>query len=918
MFGAIARKLFGNANERVVKGLRKKVETINALEPKLQALSDAELQMRTDWLRDRLEKGESLDDILADAFATVREASKRVMGMRHFDVQLIGGMVLHSGKIAEMRTGEGKTLVATLAVYLNALQGKGVHVVTVNDYLASRDASHMGKLYGFLGLTTGTIVHGLDDHERRDAYAADITYGTNNEFGFDYLRDNMKYRREDMVQRPFNYAIVDEVDSILVDEARTPLIISGPSTDSSELYIAVNKVIGRLTEDDYEKDEKAKAVSMTESGTEKVAQILTEMELLKSGDLYDIHNISLVHHVNQALKAHKLFTRDVDYIVKDDKVIIIDEFTGRMMDGRRYSEGLHQALEAKEGVSIQRENQTLASITFQNYFRIYPKLSGMTGTAMTEAAEFQEIYGLEVVDIPTNLPVRRVDADDEVYRTAAEKYEAIVKLVAECQQRQQPILVGTVSIEKSETLSALLKQKGVPHNVLNARYHEQEAYIVSQAGRPGAVTIATNMAGRGTDIQLGGNLEMRIEYELAELPEGPERDARIQTIKEEVAAAKQVVLAAGGLYVVGTERHESRRIDNQLRGRSGRQGDPGASKFFLSLDDDLMRIFGSNRLDGMLQKLGLEKGEAIIHPWINKALEKAQQRVEAHNFDIRKNLLKYDNVMNDQRKVIYEQRREIMDATDVAEMIKEMRHEVITDMVRRAIPENAYAEQWDMNLLHEECLRILGADLPVREWAKEEGIADEQITERLLEFAEAKMAEKEAAYGPDLIRNIEKSLLLQILDQVWKDHLLSLDHLRQGINLRAYAQRDPLNEYKREAFELFSGLLDNLREQVTQMLMLIQVRVSEPDLTPPPFIGEETRFDPAMAAPAMPPPDAPLPDGMVRRSPQIAGGGFGAGLLPVAEETDLVGEDTWINTPRNAPCPCGSGKKYKHCHGAAV
>ncbi|WP_029012169.1 preprotein translocase subunit SecA [Niveispirillum irakense] len=918
MFGAIARKLFGNANERVVKGLRRQVDAINALEPKLQGLSDAELQMRTDWLRERLEKGESLNDILPDAFATVREASKRVMGMRHFDVQLIGGMVLHSGKIAEMRTGEGKTLVATLAVYLNALQGKGVHVVTVNDYLASRDAAHMGKLYNFLGLTTGVIVHGLDDHERRAAYAADITYGTNNEFGFDYLRDNMKYRREDMAQRAFNFAIVDEVDSILVDEARTPLIISGPSTDGSELYIAVNKVIARLTAEDYEKDEKAKAISLTEGGTEKVAQILQEMELLKTGDLYDIHNISLVHHVNQALKAHKMFTRDVDYIVKDDKVIIIDEFTGRMMDGRRYSEGLHQALEAKEGVSVQRENQTLASITFQNYFRLYPKLAGMTGTAMTEAAEFQEIYGLEVVDIPTNLPVRRIDADDEVYRTAAEKYEAIVKLVEECRVRQQPVLVGTVSIEKSETLSTLLKKKNIPHNVLNARYHEQEAYIVSQAGRAGAVTIATNMAGRGTDIQLGGNLDMRIEHELADLPEGPERDARIQAIKEEVAAAKQVVLEAGGLYVVGTERHESRRIDNQLRGRSGRQGDPGASKFFLSLDDDLMRIFGSQRLDTMLQKLGLEQGEAIIHPWINKALEKAQQRVEGHNFEIRKNLLKYDNVMNDQRKVIYEQRREIMDAADVAEMVKEMRHEVITDMVRRAIPENAYAEQWDMDLLHEECLRILGADLPVREWGKEEGIADEEITERLLKFAEDKMAEKEAAYGPDLIRNIEKSLLLQILDQVWKDHLLSLDHLRQGINLRAYAQRDPLNEYKKEAFELFSGLLDNLREQVTQMLMLIQVRVAEPEIpAPQPFMGEETRFDPALAG--APPADAPLPAGMVRRTPAaaLAGGGFGAGGLPVAQETDLVSDEAWLNTPRNAPCPCGSGKKYKHCHGAA-
>lgn len=916
MFGAIARKLFGSANERVVKGLRKQVEVINALEPKLAGLSDAELQMRTDWLRDRLEKGETLNDILPDAFATVREASKRVMGMRHFDVQLIGGMVLHNGKIAEMRTGEGKTLVATLSVYLNALQGKGVHVVTVNDYLARRDATHMGKLYGFLGLTTGVIVHGLDDDERRAAYGCDITYGTNNEFGFDYLRDNMKYRLTDMVQRPFNYAIVDEVDSILVDEARTPLIISGPSTDGSELYIAINKVMPMLDASDYEKDEKAKAVSMTESGTEKVAQILKQMDLLKTGDLYDIHNISLVHHVNQALKAHQLFTRDVDYIVKDDKVVIIDEFTGRMMEGRRYSEGLHQALEAKEGVSIQRENQTLASITFQNYFRLYPKLSGMTGTAMTEAAEFAEIYGLDVVDIPTNLPVARKDNDDEVYRTAAEKYDAIIKLVEECRTRQQPVLVGTVSIEKSETLSTLMKKKGIPHNVLNARYHEQEAYIVSQAGRPGAVTIATNMAGRGTDIQLGGNLEMRIEHELADLPEGEERNRRIAQIKAEVAAAKEVVLQAGGLYVVGTERHESRRIDNQLRGRSGRQGDPGASKFFLSLDDDLMRIFGSQRLDGMLQKLGLEQGEAIIHPWINKALEKAQQRVEAHNFDIRKNLLKYDNVMNDQRKVIYEQRKEIMEAEDVQEMVASMRHEVVTDMVRRAIPEHAYAEQWDLNLLHEECLRLLGADLPVREWGKEEGIADEEITERLLKFAEQKMAEKEAAYGTELIRNIEKSLLLQILDQVWKDHLLSLDHLRQGINLRAYAQRDPLNEYKKEAFELFSGLLDNLREQVTQMLMLIQVRVTEPEVPPPPpFLGEETRFDPAMAG-GLPPADGALPEGMVRRAAASIPA-FGTAGLPVAEEMDLRDGETWANTPRNAPCPCGSGKKFKHCHGAA-
>ncbi|WP_114392279.1 preprotein translocase subunit SecA [Oleisolibacter albus] len=913
MFGALARKIFGNANDRVVKSLRKKVEAINALEAKLQGLSDAELQMRTDWLRDRLKNGETLDDILPDAFATVREASRRVMGMRHFDVQLIGGMVLHSGKISEMRTGEGKTLVATLPVYLNALEGKGVHVVTVNDYLAKRDSAWMGRLYGFLGLTTGVIVHGLDDDERRAAYGADITYGTNNEFGFDYLRDNMKYRLQDMVQRPFNFAIVDEVDSILIDEARTPLIISGPSTDSSELYIAVDKVVRQLTEEDYEKDEKARTVALTEQGQEHVAQILKDVGLMKTGDLYDIQNVSLVHHANQALKAHKLFTRDVDYIVKDDKVVIIDEFTGRMMEGRRYSEGLHQALEAKEHVTIQRENQTLASITFQNYFRLYPKLAGMTGTAMTEAGEFQEIYGLEVVDIPTNVAVQRQDQDDEVYRTAEEKYAAIVKLIEECRERQQPVLVGTVSIEKSELLSDYLKKKKIPHNVLNARYHEQEAYIVSQAGRQGAVTIATNMAGRGTDIKLGGNEEMRIEVELAEVPEGEERQRRIAAIKAEVEAAKEVVLKAGGLYVIGTERHESRRIDNQLRGRSGRQGDPGASKFFLSLDDDLMRIFGSQRLDGMLQKLGLQDGEAIIHPWINKALEKAQQRVEAHNFEIRKNLLKYDNVMNDQRKVVYEQRREIMDAEDAHEMVTSMRQEVIAEMVRSAIPEHAYAEQWNVEQLHADALRVLGADLPIRDWAKEEGIADEEITHRLLAYADEKMAEKEQAYGPELMRNIEKSLVLQILDQVWKDHLLALDHLRQGINLRAYAQRDPLNEYKKEAFELFEGMLSQLREQVTQMLMLVQVRVQEPlPLPDMPAGAVMGRTDPAMAG-GEPPADAPLPPGMVRRSMPQA---FGATALPVASETDLGDPDLWKNTPRNAPCPCGSGKKYKHCHGA--
>ncbi|WP_119680023.1 preprotein translocase subunit SecA [Indioceanicola profundi] len=921
MFGAIARKLFGSANDRVVRSFRKQVDAINALEPKLVGLSDAELQMRTDWLRERLEKGETLDDIMPDAFATVREAAKRVLGMRPFDVQLIGGMVLHSGRISEMRTGEGKTLVATLPVYLNALQGKGVHVVTVNDYLAQRDAAWMGRLYNFLGLSWGTIVHGKDDEERRQAYAADITYGTNNEFGFDYLRDNMKYRRADMVQRDFNFAIVDEVDSILIDEARTPLIISGPSTDSSELYIAVNKVMAHLTEEDYEKDEKAKAVSLTEAGQERVAQVLQQMGLLKSGDMYDIQNVALVHHTNQALRAHKLFTRDVDYIVKDDKVIIIDEFTGRMMEGRRYSEGLHQALEAKEGVTIQRENQTLASITFQNYFRLYPKLAGMTGTAMTEEGEFAEIYGLTVVDVPTNVAVARKDHDDEVYRTATEKYEAIVKLIEECRERQQPVLVGTVSIEKSEILSDFLKKKKIPHNVLNARYHEQEAYIVSQAGRPGAVTIATNMAGRGTDIKLGGNEDMRIEHELADVADPAERERRAEQIRAEVAEAKELVLKAGGLYVIGTERHESRRIDNQLRGRSGRQGDPGASKFFLSLDDDLMRIFGSQRLDGMLQKLGLQEGEAIIHPWINKALEKAQQRVEAHNFDIRKNLLKYDNVMNDQRKVIYEQRREVMDAEDISEEIVEFRREVISSIVAKCIPPNAYAEQWNVDLLHEECLRIIGEDLPVREWAKEEGIADAEIEERLQKIAEDKMAAKEAAFGAELMRSVEKSLLLQILDQVWKDHLLNLDHLRQGINLRAYAQRDPLNEYKREAFTLFEQMLSSLREQVVSVLMHVQIRQPEPMPMPRmPAEAEMTRNDPALAAHgeaaagsgALPPPGEPLPAGMQRRAMPAA---YGAGAMPVGEVKDLTDPETWRDTPRNAPCPCGSGKKYKQCHG---
>ncbi|MFN8725529.1 MAG: preprotein translocase subunit SecA [Rhodospirillales bacterium] len=901
MFGAIARALFGSSNERILKGMYKTVAAINAKEAEVQALDDAALAARTPWLRERLAKGETLDDVLVDAFATVREAAKRVLGQRHFDVQLLGGMVLHKGMIAEMKTGEGKTLVATLAGYLNALPGTGVHVVTVNDYLAKRDAEWMGRVYRFLGMRVGSIVHGLTDVERRDNYACDVTYGTNNEFGFDYLRDNMKYRLDHMSQRPFNFAIVDEVDSILIDEARTPLIISGPTDDSSELYLAVDKLMPSLVPGDFEKDEKARAVSLTEAGAEKIEQLLTESGLLKGGSLYDIANVSLVHHANQALRAHKLFARDVDYIVKDDKVIIIDEFTGRMMEGRRYSEGLHQALEAKEGVRVQQENQTLASITFQNYFRMYPKLSGMTGTAMTEASEFGEIYKLEVVEIPTNQPVKRIDADDEVYRTAREKASAIVDLIDEARKRNQPVLVGTVSIEKSEALSAELQKRNVPHQVLNARYHEQEAAIIAQAGRPGAVTIATNMAGRGTDIQLGGNLDMRIRLELGDVPEGPAREARIAEIRAEIETARQAVLAAGGLYVVGTERHESRRIDNQLRGRSGRQGDPGASKFFLSLDDDLMRIFGSERMDGMLQKLGLKEGEAIVHSWINKALEKAQQKVEARNFEIRKQLLKYDDVMNDQRKVVYEQRRDIMRQDDVADQIVDMRRETLEALMARCIPSNAYHEQWNTGLLHEEVRRIFGLDLPVADWAKEEGIAEEEISERISDAVERKMAEKTANIGPDIMRQVEKSLLLQELDHAWKEHLLTLDHLRQGINLRAYGQRDPLNEYKREAFELFETMLSDLRERITLLLAFVQIRMDAPPTGD--FLPNEP--DPARMQAQHPP----------------TGQAFEAGTPPSptkaarAARVDTADPATWGATPRNASCPCGSGKKYKHCHG---
>ena len=885
MLSALAKTLFGSENDRVLKKMQASVDAINALEPELEKLSDEELVARTPWLQERIQNGETLDDLLVDAFATVREGSKRTLGQRHFDVQLLGGIVLHEGKIAEMKTGEGKTLVATLAVYLNALKGRGVHVVTVNDYLAQRDSAWMGAIYEFLGLSVGVIVQGLSDEERQIAYQSDVTYGTNNEFGFDYLRDNMKFRLEDMCQRDFEFAIVDEVDSILIDEARTPLIISGPAEDSSELYRNVNELIPELLDADYEKDEKQRTVMLTEAGTEKIEQLLQEKELVSGEGMYDSQNISVVHHVNQALRAHKLFTRDVDYMVRNDMVVIIDEFTGRAMEGRRYSDGLHQALEAKEFVTVQNENQTLASITFQNYFRLFPKLAGMTGTAMTEASEFAEIYALDVVEIPTNTDVNRQDEDDEVYRTENEKWSAIIDLIEDCRRRGQPALVGTVSIEKSEILSKLLKKKRIVHQVLNARFHEQEAQIIAQAGAPGAVTIATNMAGRGTDIQLGGHAEMRIANET----DGNDT-AREDEIRSEVVVEKNKVIGANGLYVIGTERHESRRIDNQLRGRSGRQGDPGASKFFLSLEDDLMRIFGSERMDGMLKKLGLEEGEAIIHPWINKALEKAQQKVEARNFDIRKQLLKYDDVMNDQRKVIYEQRREIMNAEDVNATVTDMRHEVIESLVNKTIPAGTYHEQWDLDTLAAEVAGTLNLDEDIKQWADEEGVADQEILERLLVASNRRLAEKAANYGTELFRMAEKSILLQVIDQQWKEHLLALDHLRQGINLRAYAQRDPLNEYKREAFNLFDEMLESVRHTITGALSNLEIQLDNEEMS-----SQQNSSEDYLAR-------------EVSKGPKRL-------LNTTSQGIDPDDPSTWGKVPRNAPCPCGSGRKYKHCHG---
>mgnify|MGYP001996446525 FL=1 len=863
MFSSLAKSLFGEPGSKDLKRLQLQVDAINAAEPTFQEMSDDDLKQMTAILRGRHEAGESLDDLLVDAFAVAREAAVRALGQRHFDVQLMGGIVLHEGRISEMKTGEGKTLGATLAVYLNALTGKGVHVVTVNDYLASRDAGWMGRVYEFLGLSVGCVIPGIEDNERRAAYQADVTYGTNNEFGFDYLRDNLKFTLEDMVQREHNFAIVDEVDSILIDEARTPLIISGPAETSQGLYQSTNKLIAALRDDDFERDEKARSVTMTEIGIQHAEKLLIEAGLMEDGSLYDIANVSMLHHMNQALRAHKMFQRDTHYMVKAGQVVIIDEFTGRAMEGRRYSDGLHQAIEAKENLQIQAENQTLASVTYQNYFRLYKKLAGMTGTALTEAGEFSEIYNLAVVSIPTNLEVKRIDHDDEVYRTSKERDEAVIALIADCQSRGQPILVGTVTIEKSEALSEALKGKKIKHQVLNARFHEEEAKIIALAGVPGAVTIATNMAGRGTDIQLGGNLDMRTSHEATD-GEGQVDAVKSSAIASEIDTLKVKALTQGGLYVVGTERHESRRIDNQLRGRTGRQGDPGASKFFLSLEDDLMRIFGSEKLDGMLQKLGLEEGEAITHPWINKAVEKAQSKVEAHNFEIRKQLLRYDDVMNDQRQVIFSQRKEIMETPNVHETVRDMRHDAIDTIVAEAIPQNSFAEQWDAEKLKALSRDTLGLDIPAEDWIGEDGIAEEEITERLQSLSDSYMAEKGTRFGPEIMRMAEKSLLLQVLDQQWKEHLLQLEQLRQGINLRAYAQKDPLNEYKREAFIMFEAMLTNMRQTVTMALSHVELR--QPD-------------------------EGPVP-------PEVAPAATTAGKVP-----------------RNAPCPCGSGKKYKHCHG---
>ena len=904
---SIFQRFFGSSNDRKVKAMSARVAKINALEPKIQALSDEELRGKTQEFKDRLAKGETLDQLLEEAFAVVREAARRVLGQRHFDVQLVGGIVLHQGGIAEMRTGEGKTLVATSPVYLNALSGKGVHVITVNDYLAQLHGDWMGQVYRFLGLSVGTIVHGLSQGQRKAAYESDITYGTNNEFGFDYLRDNLVYEVDEMVQRGHNFVIVDEVDSILIDEARTPLIISGPTEDRSEFYKTIDVLIKELIKDPstYDFDEKQRQVILTEDGAERIEEILMEGKHLAedSAGLYDAANVSVVHHVNQALRANVLYTREKDYIVRAGEVILIDEFTGRMMNGRRLSEGLHQAIEAKEGAHIQPENQTLASVTIQNYFRLYTKLSGMTGTASTEAQEFGDIYKMDVLEIPTNRPVARIDDDDEVYRTEAEKNRAILLQIQDCYVRGQPVLVGTVSIEKSEALSTLLqghsfehdgkKVQGIPHNVLNARYHEQEAAIVADAGIPGAVTIATNMAGRGTDIQLGGNIDMRVlkwqdEQRDMGIEVTPEQTkARKAELEAEIKDLKEKALNAGGLYVLGTERHESRRIDNQLRGRTGRQGDPGRSKFFLSCEDDLLRIFAGERLDSIMRTFGVQEGEAITHKWLNGAIATAQKRVEQRNYEIRKNLLKYDDVVNDQRKAVFEQRSEFMNSADLSEIIAEMRQDTVEDLVQRHLPPKAYAEQWDIEGLDEHVKALLGLDLPIAAWAAEEGIANEEIQTRLMDAANARAAERESMLTPDHMRTVEKSFLLQMIDLQWREHLMHLDHLRNVIGLRGYGQRDPLNEYKTEAFSLFEKLLVDLRQNTTRWLMTVEFQFAEPEEPTPLSNFQEIHVDPETGENLAAGASAPLPAG-------------------------------WENTGRNQACPCGSGKKFKHCHGALV
>ena len=910
--GGLVKKVIGSRNERVLKRMFKTVERINALEEGLKALSDEELSAKTVEFRSRLDEGEALDDLLPEAFAVVREAGRRVLQMRHFDVQLIGGMVLHEGKIAEMRTGEGKTLVATLAAYLNALPGKGMHVVTVNDYLARRDSEWMGKLFGFLGMTTGVVVNALPSTDRSAAYAADITYGTNNEFGFDYLRDNMAFAKDERVQRPLNYAIVDEVDSILIDEARTPLIISGPTDDRTDIYVQVDKLIPGLTKQeeeegpgDFSVDEKARQVYLTEEGHQHIEELLTKAGILKEGEsLYSAANISLMHHVNAALRAHALFTRDVDYIVKDGEVVIVDEFTGRTMPGRRWSEGLHQAVEAKEGVPIQNENQTLASITFQNYFRLYDKLSGMTGTADTEAFEFQDIYGLEVIVIPTHKPMIRIDHGDVVYLTQREKFDAILEDIKECSERKQPVLVGTASIETSEYLANLLEKAKIGHEVLNAKFHEKEAQIIAQAGSPGAVTIATNMAGRGTDIVLGGSLET----ELRAFPEDADETAK-QRVRQDWEKRHEAVVAAGGLHVVGTERHESRRIDNQLRGRSGRQGDPGSTRFYLSLEDNLMRIFASDRVATLMQKLGMEEGEAIEHPWVSKAIENAQRKVEGRNFDIRKNLLEFDDVANDQRKVIYEQRNELMDTEDISENITGIRHDVVNELIDGYIPPNSLEEQWDVPGLMAAVEKELALELPIAEWLESEDQLDETgLRQRIMEKVVEDYARKEEQAGADVMRHFEKAVMLQVLDQHWKDHLAAMDHLRQGIHLRGYAQQDPKQAYKREAFEMFAAMLDSIKRDVIGILSKVQVR-AEDDVE---AVEEQRRRQAPMQfnhAPAASPlaGDAPAAEG----APQPAGGVDEA--VAAQARTPFVREGRKVG--RNEPCPCGSGKKYKHCHG---